>query len=122
MIKNKKGQLLLSIFIVIIIIFFVIGILWIGYLFFRNTGSSTDIAYGTEQSRLWYKLYLKDDHKTVYCIDKDDNNLIKIAESAAINKDKIRVFYQEYFFRGLLCSLNDPNYNSVVVTNIEVLK
>ena len=86
---------------------------------FLNSGSSTDIAYGVEKNSYWSKLYLRDDHKTAYCIDNPD--LIAIAEKASVEKQKVKVSYQEYVFRGSLCFVGEK-YSSVVVTNIEVIE
>jgi uncharacterized protein (UPF0333 family) len=59
---NKKGQLVIDVMIWIVIILVIIGICYVGFLFFKNTGSSVDTAYGVEKNLFWYKLYLKDDH------------------------------------------------------------
>lgn len=90
---------------------------------FLNSGSSVDIAYGLENNAFWHKLYLKDDHKTIYCIDKEDNDLIELAKRAARDKIKVEVYYQEYIFRGSLCTFNtNDKYNSVVVTKMEIVE
>lgn len=119
---NKKGQEIVVVGMVVIILgaLLLLGVYALISVFL-NSGQSTDIAYGVEKNNFWTKLYLKDDHKTVYCIDKDDLNFIDIANKASINKDKVKVTYQEYVFRGSLCSSDDV-YSAVVVTDIEVLK
>jgi len=113
---NKKGQMgVITIIIVILLIF--IGF-WI-YSFFLNKGSSTDYPYNIEKSSFWNKLWLKDDHTTVYCFD--DERFIPIIEQAQKENKKIKVSYQEYLFRGTLCSSGSENIGTVVITNIEVL-
>jgi len=114
---NKKGQLMIVGGILFIVV--IIGILCLINILFLNHGSSIDIAYGVEQNTFWSKLYLKDDHTTVYCMD--DDNLIQIAKQASQEKLKVKVTYQEYIFRGTLCNLFNDKYNGVVVTNIEVI-
>ena len=112
---NKKGLLGWIIFIIL-----ALGLCVILFLIFRTSGSSVDTAYGVEKNFFWYKLYLKDDHKTIYCIDKEDTQLLKIAQKTSEDKSKVKVTYTEYFFRGSLCNF-DERYSSVVITNIEVL-
>jgi hypothetical protein len=120
---NKRGGLFLEFFVVLIMIIAILGFLTlIVALFsipFLSHGSSVDVAYGVEENSFWNKLYLKDDHKTVYCID--DNRLLQIAKNASLNKQKVEVTYQEYVFRGGLCNFDDK-YSGVVVRNIEVIK
>jgi hypothetical protein len=116
---NKRGQLF--VFGVILVVALVVG----GIIWLINSsmvkGSSVDIAYGVEQNSFWYKLYLKDDHKTIYCLDKDNQDLIDLAQRAAEDKLKVKVYYQEYWFRGTLCGGDTEKYDSVVVTKLEVL-
>lgn len=119
---NKIGQEIWATFLTLIIIaIFLIGGTVIFSSFFLNSGQSTDVAYGVEHNPFWYKLYLKDDHKTVYCIDKSDVNLISLAETATKLKQTVKVTYQEYLIKGTLCSAGD-NYKGVVVKNIEIIK
>jgi len=116
---NQKGQL--EIFLAIVILTGVIlGVICIISIPFLNSGDSIDTAYGVEQNVWWSKLYLKDDHKTVYCIDNE--NLIPIAKQASQEKLKVKVTYQEYMFRGFLCNLFNDKYDAVVVKNIEVIQ
>lgn len=116
---NNKGQgeFIGALVIILVVVGLIVGIILVATLFLSN-GQSTDTAYGYEQSKFWGKLYLKDDHKTVYCIEKD-SKLAEIANQASIDKSKIKVTYQEYLFKGTLCPSGD--YNAVVVTDIEVL-
>ena len=120
---NNKGWVgVLGVFLIIIVLIGAfIGVIALISIPFLSSGQSTDIAYGLEQSSFWGKLYLKDDHKTVYCIEKD-SNLMKIADEASINKLKVKVTYQEYVFKGFLCGLFNDKYDAVVVKDIEVLR
>lgn len=118
--KYKKAQevLILTAVVIIIIALLIGGVLFMATLFL-NEGSSTDYPYNIEQSRYWHKLWLKDDHTTVYCFD--DERFISIIEQAKQSNKKIKVSYQEYLFRGFLCSSGSDNIGEVVITNIEVL-
>ena len=115
--KNKKGWA--GLIGIIIIFALIVSAIYVVFLIFRSSGSSTDIAYGYEENAFWGKLYLKDDHKTVYCIEKN-SNLAQIAESASTLKKNVKVYYNEYFIRGSLCSFTEK-YDGVVVTKIDVL-
>ena len=117
--KNKKAQGVLACIIIVIFILFIIGlIMWVSTLFLNN-GSSTDYPYNIEQSKFWNKLWLKDDHTTVYCFD--DEKFLDIINKAKIENKKIKVSYQEYLFRGFLCSSGSDNIGEVVITDIEVI-
>lgn len=119
--RNRKGngELIAVLVIVMISVLVLIGLFALISLSL-NSGSSVDTAYGVESNTFWYKLYLKDDHKTIYCIDKDDTSFITMAQNAARDKEKVKVTYQEYIFRGSLCG-GSETYDAVVVTNLEVL-
>ena len=111
--KNKKGLIGLVIFTLI----FLFLLIWV-YSLFLNKGYSIDYPYNIEQQKIggWYKLWLKDDHTTVYCFD--DERFISIIETAKESESKIKVEYQEYILRGFLCSSGSDNINAVVITNI----
>lgn len=114
---NKKGWV--GGLIIFILIVLAIMIFLLIYSQFLSSGSSTDVAYGVEKNKFWSKLYLKDDHKTVYCMDNPD--FIQTAQTASELKQKVKVDYQEYVFRGSLCGASQ-SYDYVVVTNIRVME
>lgn len=119
---NKKGQFFESISIIIrclclLALFFGI-VLLITYITL-NKGNSNDYVYGYEKQAFfgWYKLYLKDDHKTVYCFD--DPSMANLLDFAKSENKKVNVNYQEYIFRGFFC-MGSEKYDSVVVNSINV--
>lgn len=115
--RKAEGELIVGLIVLIILAAFIFASYFLSQ-FILNTGSSVDVAYGVEQNAFWTKLYLKDDHKTVYCID--DDTLRQIAQNAAQQKLKVKVYYQEYFIKGGFCNF-DKDYSTVVVKNIEVV-
>lgn len=115
---NKKGQELLGMTVGGILLFLIIfGLIALISIPFLNKGTSIDVAYGVEQNNLWTKLYLKDDHKTVYCIE--DQDLIDLAKRASEEKLRVEVTYQEYVFKGSLCDFSEQ-YSGVVVKDIKI--
>lgn len=111
----KKGQAEVIIFILIVLV--IVGGLWI-YSLFLNKGVSTDYPYNIEKSQFWNKLWLKDDHTTVYCFD--DERFIPIIDKAKLENKKINVYYQEFMFRGFLCTSGSDNIGTVVITDIKI--
>lgn len=117
---NKKAQE----GVIIVGVIVVLGILLIGGFFylvslFLNSGSSTDYPYNVEKNAAgWTKLWLKDDHTTVYCFD--DERFLPIIEQAKAENKKVTVYYQEYIFRGFFCSSGNENIGTVVVTDIQI--
>ena len=120
--KNKKSQGLIVIILfwtTLVIIFILLG-LWIIPMFF-NIGNTTDYVYTVEHTKIgWYKLWLKDDHTTVYCFD--DERFIDIIDTAKLDNKKVKVTYQDYWIRGFLCSSGNDKIGTTVVTNIEVIE
>lgn len=113
---NKKSQTLLIIAIMIIgaLVLFIV----IKDLTFQE-GSSTDYVYTIEQGKIsgWHKLYLKDDHKTIYCFDNP--TYVELLKTAQEKNIKVTVYYKEYLIRGMLCGA-PTNVDSAVVYNIEL--
>lgn len=116
---NNKGQIVLGVTIFLIILAIIVAVYLITPLFF-NDGTSTDYAYNVEKTKIgWYKLWLKDDHTTVYCFD--DERFIEIIEKAKAEDKKINVKYQDYWFRGFFCNSGSDNIGTTVVTDITIL-
>lgn len=115
---NNKGQL--GVFIILII---VVGII-IGGIFiaqhFLNSGVSTDYPYSIEKNKIWSKLWLKDDHTTVYCYD--DDSFTPTLEDAKERGKKVNVYYQEYILRGFFCSSGNGKIGTSIITKVEVLE
>lgn len=104
--------------ILIIILFLLFAIPFLIGILFLNKGFSIDYPYNIEKSQFWNKLWLKDDHTTVYCFDNED--FISIIEKAQRENKKIKVSYQEYVFRGALCTSGSERIGTVVVTDIKI--
>jgi len=117
--KNKKAQFIGFVVIVLVAIGLFFLIYWITPLFF-NSGTSTDYVYTVEKTKFWHKLYLKDDHTTVYCFD--DERFLPILEQARTENKKVVVTYQDYFFRGFLCSSGNERIGTTVITNVEIIQ
>lgn len=107
---------------------FIIGIFSVGSIvllllvipLFFNNGTSTDYAYSIENTKVgWFKLWLKDDHSSVYCFD--NNNFLPIIKEAQEKNKKVAVSYQDYWFRGFLCSSGNEKIGSTVVTDIKII-
>ncbi|MCK9370045.1 hypothetical protein M0R04_09090 [Candidatus Dojkabacteria bacterium] len=116
---NKKGFFGFIIFLIIIL---VLGFLaYTLYGMVKQTGNSTDYIYTIEHGDFsgWNKIWLKDDHTTMYCYDND--NLTSILTQAQIDNKKVKVYYAEYIGRGWLCSTGSDNIKQVIITKIEVL-
>jgi hypothetical protein len=118
--KNKKAQLVGIIVIILLIIGGILLIYWIAPLFF-NSGTSTDYPYTIEHTKVgWYKLWLKDDHTTVYCFD--DERFLPILEQAKAENKKVAVTYQDYFFRGMLCSSGSERIGTTIITGVQIVE
>lgn len=119
---NKKGQAF-EFFIFLFVIAIIIGILvlifaGISY-FFLNKGTSVDYPYSVEHSSIgWDKLWLKDDHTTVYCFDNP--SFKDVIEKARSENKKVKVYYQDYVFRGSLCLSGNDEIGTTVITDIEI--
>jgi hypothetical protein len=124
---NKKGQTLLIVAIMIIaalILYIVVsnnknGSSSSGIDLTFQEGSSTDYVYTIEQGKIsgWNKLYLKDDHKTIYCFDNP--TYIDMLKTAQEKNIKVTVYYREYLIKGMLCGA-PTGVDSVVAYNIEL--
>jgi hypothetical protein len=117
---NKKSQVLVTALLCIIgLALIILAIYFIAPLFF-NSGTSTDYPYTVEHTKVgWYKLWLKDDHTTVYCFDNE--RFLPIIEQAKIENKKVAVTYQDYFFKGFWCSSGSERIGKTVITNIEIV-
>jgi hypothetical protein len=82
-------------------------------------GKSTDYVYTIEQGKIsgWHKLYLKDDHKTIYCFDNP--TYVELLKTAQEKNIKVTVYYKEYLIKGALCGA-PTNVDAVVAYNIEL--
>jgi len=117
---NKKG-LITEILFILIIGLLILGVAYGYFLITQNKGSSKDYAYTVEKTNFWYKLWLKDDHTTVYCFD--DDKFLKIIEDAKARDKKVKVTYQDYFFRGFFCTSDiGSDIGKTIITDIEVLE
>jgi uncharacterized protein (UPF0333 family) len=117
--KNKKSQSGVIWFLICVVV--IIAIMYIWFLIFHNHGTSTDYAYSVEKSNVgWNKLWLKDDHTTVYCFDQD--NFLEIIKKAQNENKKVKVTYQDYFIRGFFCSSGNDKIGETIITNIEVIE
>jgi hypothetical protein len=81
-------------------------------------GIATDYVYSIEKGKLsgWNKLYLKDDHKTIYCFDNP--TYIDMLKTAQEKNMKVRVYYKEYLIKGSLCG-SPTGIDVVVAYNME---
>ena len=116
---NKKAGIVEAIVVILIIILAVVAFYY-GSLLFMNKGFSVDYPYNVENQKIggWHKLWLKDDHTTVYCFD-NEQFLDTINMAKSLNK-KVRVDYQEYFFRGFFCTSGNDKIGTVVINSISI--
>jgi hypothetical protein len=117
--KNKKGRVGIIAILLIVILYIVGSLIW--FQFTKNKGMSTDYPYTVEHTAIgWYKLWLKDDHTTVYCFK--DIKLLDVINKAKAENKKIEVYYQDYLFKGTFCTSGNDKISTTVVTNIEVVR
>jgi hypothetical protein len=117
--KNKKG--LTGLIYGISLTALIILLIYFTAPLFFNSGTSTDYTYTVERTKVgWYKLWLKDDHTTVYCFD--DERMLDIINEAKEQNLKVEVTYQDYWFRGSLCGSGSEAIETSVVTAIKIIK
>lgn len=117
---NKKADAFTAIIFIVFLIAGLIALIAGISSLFLNKGSSTDYPYTIEKSNFWNKLWLKDDHTTVYCYD--DERFTSVIQRAIDENKKVKVEFQEYVFRGSLCFSGSDKISEVVITNVEVME
>lgn len=116
--NNKKG--LVGFIMILLIILGIIGGAYVYFLITKNVGSSTDYVYTVEKTNFWHKLFLKDDHSTVYCFD--DEKFLDIIKKAQDDNKKIKITYEDYFIRGFFCSSGKDNIGTTIITDVKEIE
>lgn len=80
-------------------------------------GTTRDIVQGYDSGILWNHMYLKNDHTTVYCFEKDTNFSEMFDESQRTQKEII-VTYETYLLKGSLC-YHSEKFDGVVVKDVK---
>lgn len=119
---NKKAAVF-GVFVIVMVVLMAVVLIVYGVISLSHvktqSGQSVDYVYSVETGQLsrWHKLWLTNDHTTVYCFE--NLSFVPVLQDAQDKNIKVKVFYDEYFFKGVTCSTENSNIGIVVVSDIE---